>query len=237
MPRQRRKHRRLPCGSSPTCRCGNPACPLGPRKRRPVPSAPPVLTLGRALPPAPQLSPPAEACSLGDLASGAVRGDVLVNTTSVGMHPQASPGAPCCRHLTRPPGRQSAMHRSLACRAGAAAVDTSWEAALALVGCVGPPWRCCALLLWNEPARPCMRAVAPCSCRRMRARCPPRHWAATSWCLTPSTRRCTPACSGKAPRPPARPPLPPRPPTPPPPTPAAPSFPEGETGHALVSSI
>lgn len=35
-----------------------------------------------------QLSPPAEACSLGDLASGAVRGDVLVNTTSVGMHPQ-----------------------------------------------------------------------------------------------------------------------------------------------------
>ncbi|KAL4425636.1 hypothetical protein ABPG75_009652 [Micractinium tetrahymenae] len=35
-----------------------------------------------------QLSPPAEACSLADLASGAVRGDVLVNTTSVGMHPQ-----------------------------------------------------------------------------------------------------------------------------------------------------
>ena len=38
----------------------------------------------------PQLDPPASACSLEDLASGAVRGDVLANTTSVGMHPQAS---------------------------------------------------------------------------------------------------------------------------------------------------
>ena len=31
------------------------------------------------------MSPPARACSLEDLASGAVRGDVLANTTSVGM--------------------------------------------------------------------------------------------------------------------------------------------------------
>ena len=44
-----------------------------------------------SLPPAPaclcalQMSPPARACSLEDLASGAVRGDVLANTTSVGM--------------------------------------------------------------------------------------------------------------------------------------------------------
>ncbi|KAI7844252.1 hypothetical protein COHA_002050 [Chlorella ohadii] len=35
-----------------------------------------------------QLDPPASACSLEDLASGAVRGDVLANTTSVGMHLQ-----------------------------------------------------------------------------------------------------------------------------------------------------
>ncbi|KAI3438702.1 hypothetical protein D9Q98_001122 [Chlorella vulgaris] len=35
-----------------------------------------------------QLDPPASACSLDELASGAVKGDVLVNTTSVGMQPQ-----------------------------------------------------------------------------------------------------------------------------------------------------
>jgi 3-dehydroquinate dehydratase/shikimate dehydrogenase len=34
-----------------------------------------------------QLSLPARSCSLEDLASGAVRGDVLANTTSVGMTP------------------------------------------------------------------------------------------------------------------------------------------------------
>jgi hypothetical protein len=43
-------------------------------------------------PPPPQLDPPAEACSLDEVASGAVRGDVLVNTTSVGMHPQVGWG-------------------------------------------------------------------------------------------------------------------------------------------------
>lgn len=40
----------------------------------------------------PQLDPPASACSLEELASGAVRGDVLANTTSVGMHPQVRLG-------------------------------------------------------------------------------------------------------------------------------------------------
>jgi hypothetical protein len=36
------------------------------------------------------LGQPAAACSLDELASGAVQGDVLINTTSVGMHPQVT---------------------------------------------------------------------------------------------------------------------------------------------------
>lgn len=44
-------------------------------------------SVARAAALAAQLDPPATACSLADVESGAVRGDVLANTTSVGMHP------------------------------------------------------------------------------------------------------------------------------------------------------
>ena len=72
-----------------------------------------------------QLSPPATACSLEDLASGAVRGDVLANSTSVGMHPEV--GGLRVR-LYRLRGLQPGppMHRLAVCR------RTSAHAALPL---------------------------------------------------------------------------------------------------------
>lgn len=66
-----------------------PGCPPTPA----VPACSPLQpTPPPFLPACAQLNPPAEACSLADLASGAVAGDVLVNTTSVGMHPQVGEG-------------------------------------------------------------------------------------------------------------------------------------------------